>query len=271
MLLRAAISFLLLGPVFSASCLAGQSFIQEEGKYLNPPNLIWTENSVFAGVSLASVPRLPFSASVDCENHTTAADGNIAVRQLASHIDRDSYGRTRVLVDLNEKGSVPDPHKIQVSIYDPISKTDITLFPNDKRAILRREAGAYPIGFRSSQRIQLKQPQVGKRLPAIETKVEELPEEVIDHMRLRHGRFLTIFPARASWNEKPDRTKLDYWFSQEIQSFILIQQVGPGDSSHSVKVFDIRRHEPDAALFSIPEGYKIEEMVISDPRPQYIL
>jgi hypothetical protein len=211
MLLRAAISFLLLGPVFSASCLAGQSFIQEEGKYLNPPNLIWTENSVFAGVSLASVPRLPFSAS--------------------------SIARITLL---------------------PLMATS-------------REAGAYPIGFRSSQRIQLKQPRVGKRLPAIETKVEELPEEVIDHMRLRHGRFLTIFPARASWNEKPDRTKLDYWFSQEIQSFILIQQVGPGDSSHSVKVFDIRRHEPDAALFSIPEGYKIEEMVISDPRPQYIL
>jgi hypothetical protein len=34
-------------------------------------------------------------------------------------------------------------------------------------------------------------------------------------------------------------TLTDYWFSQDLQAFVLVKRTGPGKSQHTIKVSDI--------------------------------
>ena len=51
----------------------------------------------------------------------------------------------------------------------------------------------------------------------------------------------------------------DYWFSQELQAFVLVKRTDPGKSQHTIKLSDISRDEPGPALFAVPPDYHVSE------------
>jgi hypothetical protein len=242
------------------TCLAGQTARPEAGEPLSPPNLSSTGENVIVGMSLDSIPGFPLSAVVETENTTTGADGSTVVVSFKQRIFRDVRGRTRVDQDLNPVGEPPNPQLVTIAIYDPAHKTIVDLFPDAKTAI--KSLLEAPKTHRQQPCAPLPpiEPRfLAKQLPSgpPEFHLDELAPDFIDGMKLRHGRQTIKYPAHSFGNKSAYSIVTDFWYSQKWQVFVRVKQTGPGKTSHIVSLRDLRRDEPDPALFLIPDGYKI--------------
>ena len=260
----------LLAPLllFTSPCLARQAARQDSNSPLFPPSLISTAGDALAGLTLTPVPSIPFSGTIEVENRTISKDGNIITHRLRSQVARDRKGRTRSEVDLNVLGEAADPQAVTIHIFDPVTQAVITLFPSVQHAMhwvpRGRARGKY------APEPRLRQPPPSKLRPTapIDIHHEELGMEVLEGMKLRHGRETTRFPAGLVGNNAPYTITTDYWFSQALQTFVLVKRHGPGNSTHTMTLREINRQEPDPSLFRIPEGYQTEETVLSEfPAP----
>jgi hypothetical protein len=240
--------------------LAVRAARPEAGKLLSPPNLSSTGENVIVGMSLDSIPGFPLSASVETENISTAADGTAVVVSFRQRVFRDVRGRTGVDQDLNPVGEAPNPQLVTIMIYDPAHKTIVDLFPDAKTAIKtlldppkrHHEQACAPIP-------RIEPSLLGKSLPSSppEFHLEELAPDFIDGLKLRHGRQTIKYPAHFFGNKSAYSIVTDFWYSQKWQVFVRVKQTGPGKTSHTVSLRDLRREEPDPGLFLIPDGYKI--------------
>lgn len=109
--------------------LIAQAVFQPADKLLYVPSLIQTGENALAGITIASVPGIPFTATVDIENRTISRAGVAVTQHLTGEIARDSRGRLRTVVNLNGIGEPYDPKQVTIHIYDPSRKAEITLFP----------------------------------------------------------------------------------------------------------------------------------------------
>jgi hypothetical protein len=259
-------------------CLGGQAIRQEKDKLLMPPNLIGTGEYVLVGFEIAALPTIPFSATIEAENRIVNADGNTTIQRRVTKVARDSGGRTRVDTDLNPVGAPTDARLIGVHIYDAVTKIDITLFPWHKFAIsteyedtlpppLEYEpptppppVAMKPIHWRLRQRSQ----------PVPDIRREEVGTEVIEGARLRHGRETSRYPAGYAGQKDAYTVVMDYWYSQELQSFVLVKQFGPHNSVHTLTLRNIRRENPDPDSFKIPKDYNVQKVLMKAPETLYL-
>ena len=261
----------------AAPFISAQAIRQQESKPLDRPNFIETGDgsgiSVPVGFSIASLPSLPFSATIEAEYQTVDASGQNTLHRRILKIARDAKGRTRVDTDLNELGDPVDLRLVTVDIYDSVAKCEITLFPWNHSAI-RVQYKVYPTP--RPQHLILTEPNsmsggLGEggepHLPALDIRREELGAEIIDGMPLRHGRETTHYPAGYAGQKDADAAITDYWYSQELQSFVLVKQVGPHKSVNTLRVRGIRREGPDASLFTIPTGYEVTKQIRKEYKP----
>ena len=129
MLLRLALPpFLFLGLI-AAHPLAAQAVFQPADKPLFVPSLIQTADAALAGITVASLPGIPFTATVDVENRTLSPKGAVIIHRLTGKLARDSRGSLRTVVDLNTIGRPYDQTQVTIQIYDAQRKTVLTLFP----------------------------------------------------------------------------------------------------------------------------------------------
>jgi hypothetical protein len=270
---RAVTLFIPLLLLLTLIGLAVQAARPEVGKLLSPPNLSSTGENVIVGMSLDSIPGFPLSASVETENISTAADGTTVVVSFRQRVFRDVRGRTRVDQDLNPVGEPPNPQLVTIAVYDPAHKTIVDLFPDAKTAIKipldpprrHREQACAPIP-------RIEPSLLGKSLPSAQPEfhLEELAPDFIDGLKLRHGRQTIKYPAHSFGNKSAYSIITDFWYSQKWQVFVQVKQTGPGKTSHTVRLRDLRREDPDPSLFLIPDGYKITVSETQDCT-QYIL
>jgi hypothetical protein len=107
--------------------------------------------------------------------------------------------------------------------------------------------------------------------PRIDIQREELGTEVITGMQLRHGRETSRYPAGFAGYKDAYTVVIDYWYSQELQSFVLVKQLGPFNSVHTLTLRNIRHQDPDLSLFTIPKDYKVENVHAEAPKTIYVL
>ncbi len=255
---------LVIGLLFlpTTYCLTAQTIRQEENRPLLPPNLVMAGDplgtgNILVGFGIASLPSIPFSATIEAENQIVDGKGNNTVRRFTK-IARDAKGRTRIEIDLNAVGVPSDPKLVTVHIYDPVTKADLTIFPWHQSALryedkpqLGRRPGAIAL---EPDHLGL-----GKQSPSqIDTQREDLDVEVMEGMQLRHGRETTSYPAGFAGNKSAHTVVTDYWYSQELQSFVLVKQLGPFNGSQTLTLHNIRRENPNPSLFKIPKDYKVQ-------------
>jgi hypothetical protein len=242
---------------------ARQSVRQEDGKPLQPPLMNATGPTDFTGFTIASLPAIPFSAVIEAENTDMDANGIVTVRLFHTKVARDSQGRIRVDVNLNPEGARADPRLLQTFIDDPVRKHTITLFHAQKLAISQSTVPPRPCKSSASP-IPIEPPELSgifTPMPQIEIQQEELALEVLDGMTVRQGRQSATYPAQYTGLGHSTTAISDYWFSPELQAFLLVKQVGPGATVHTLQLRDISRLEPAAALFTVPRGYDVTKPI----------
>jgi hypothetical protein len=250
--------------VFVAACYGGQDLRVEEGKPLYPPNFIGSGDADLLGYNIPSLTSLPFTGVIEAENSKTEADGKTTVRRFRTRVARDSYGRLRTDIDMNPEGSAVNPQLLQISIYDPVSKTTKLIFPAAKVAIRQSTLPAPPSHNRSKAPVIMTDSlpaSIPADLPLLNIDIhrEDLGRETVDGVSLLYGRQTIRYPAGFGGNKDASSRVIDYWYSIELQAFVRVRQVGPGKSVHTLTLENISHQQPARALFQIPAGYHVDE------------
>ncbi len=75
----------------------------------------------------------------------------------------------------------------------------------------------------------------------------------------------TTIPAGAIGNERPIEITYEKWYSKELELVVYSKQNDPRFGEQTYRLTNIVRAEPDASLFTLPQGYK----VLSEPGTVY--
>jgi hypothetical protein len=253
----------LLGGI-SSGASAQEALLQQEGKFLNPPNLSTYSDIVLLGMTVASVPGYSISGTIEAENTSTDSHGKTVIASYRSKIYRDSKGRTRLEWDRTPLDEPSKPGWLLVDIYDPTTRTSIFLQPSVKSASKTHwpAPDEKPQQVCKSSDLPEIDPKELAQTAIPEVSQKELAHDVVDGIAVRHGRESLRYPPNSSGKSSAFGRVTDYWFSQELQTFVLVKRSGPGRSQHTVKLSDISRGEPDLSLFTVPPDYKV-----SEPKP----
>jgi hypothetical protein len=155
----------------------------------------------------------------------------------------------------------PKPGWFMIEIYDPTTKTGIHLQPSIKTASKTHSSAPNekPQQVCKDSDFPRIDPKDLAQVAVPQVSQKEFSHDVVDGTVLRHGRESVKPSPNSSGKSSAYATLTDYWFSQELQAFVLVKRSGPGKSQHTVKLSDISRGEPDPSLFTVPPDYHASE------------
>jgi hypothetical protein len=93
--------------------------------------------------------------------------------------------------------------------------------------------------------------------PKGEVKNESLGTRKIEGVEAEGVRLTTTVAAGSIGNERPIEIVYERWYSKELQLIVLSKYSDPRFGEQTYRVINIKRDEPDAALFTLPGDYKI--------------
>jgi hypothetical protein len=200
------------------------------------------------GIFMTPVANAPFSATVKILSHQPLPDGTEHVVTSVDHVARTSsgviYNERRALVPVGFKD---EPRLLGALIYDPNDRLSISLEPMSRLA-RERTLDHPPVATPGPTA-------PGPKIPGtVET---DLGTQDMNGVELRGLRRERTIPANLSGTGKPITITDDYWYSPALSVYLIIRHDDPRTGEQMVAVTDIDRHEPNGALFVVPEGYKV--------------
>jgi hypothetical protein len=94
-------------------------------------------------------------------------------------------------------------------------------------------------------------------LPKGEVKNESLGTRRIEGVEAEGVRMTTTIRAGAIGNDRPLEIVYERWFSKELQLIIFSEYRDPRFGEQTYRLINIKREEPDGALFTLPADYKV--------------
>ncbi len=185
------------------------------------------------GFITSVVKGAPYSAKGNTTLDTSLADGTRINRTIHYTIYRDSAGRLR-----REDGQ-------GVWISDPVAQVTYVL---DAKALLARKM---PLS-----RLLADAKRNAAQTPS--PTVQSLGKQVMEGLTVEGSRSSTLIAAGQIGNDRPIETVSERWYSPDLQVVVMTHSHDPRSGDTVFRLTDIRRAEPDASLFTIPAGYRIE-------------
>ena len=207
--------------------------------------------SAVSGITIPSIAGAPFSATVVIEFQRDWPDGSTQVRRTITLIARDSksstHNETRRLMPESFHGS---PQLMSVRLFDPESRIRTICDPSTH--IARRQvvpSQPTPAGF-----------------PNPFVRVEDLGVTTFDGLPAKGTRRTFTVSASAGETGEPIEVEDEDWYSEDLHLNLLVRHSDPRIGVQTVAVSGLKREEPPASMFEIPQGYKILD-VIPAPAP----
>jgi len=193
------------------------------------------------------VKNAPFSAETVIENTRRLYDGSTIVKQTKGAIYRDGAGRTRREQPLESIGGF--------SVVGENGSPQKLIFINDFSAKIH-------YFLDSNRKIARKNPLPDNRSPLVEAepkdgKTESLGTKTIEGVNVEGTRITVEIPAGQIGNDKPLSVVTEKWFSPELQVVILSRHLDPIAGEHVFRLVNIKKGEPSAELFGVPNDFKI--------------
>jgi hypothetical protein len=219
-------------------------------------------NAQFIGAELRFGDKLiagqPFSAGTVVEDTRRLYDGSAVTTTMFGAIYRDGAGRTRREMPLQMLGSVP--------IYGPDVKRQTLIFIDDFAARTQTFLDVNSkIARTSPLRGDVARP-AGPGEPK-DAKTESLGTKTIEGVTVEGTRTTFEIPVGELGNEKPIAVVTETWYSPELQVVVMSRHVDPLAGEHVFRLENIKRAEPAPDLFTVPQGYRIDNGA-DRPRPQ---
>jgi TonB family protein len=196
------------------------------------------------GERIPAVRGLPFSAKVELETVNQLQDGTQITHKTYNLDARDSAGRTHNEMRNWITAEDEEPKLTRVELYDPVTRTRTDLFPSTKVA----RQWVVAAGAQAT-------PTPGTAKPA--TTREEIGTDTIEGLPVKGTRVTQIYASGALGNDRPLTIVTEYWYAAELRLNLLTKRTDPRYGVQTVRVTELQRQEPDAALFAIGDGYKV--------------
>jgi len=196
------------------------------------------------GLRIPAVRGLPFSAKVELETVSQLQDGTQITHKTYNMDARDSSGRTHNEMRNWIAADGEEPKLTRVELYDPATRTRTDLFPLTKVARQWANGAAGQLT-----------PATGTAKPELTR--EEVGTDTIEGLPVKGTRVTQTFPAGAMGNDRPLTIVTEYWYAGELRLNLLTTRTDPRHGVQTVRVTELVREEPDAALFAIGEEYKV--------------
>jgi len=200
------------------------------------------------GEHIPAVPGLPFFAKAELETVNQLQNGTLITHKTYNLIARDGQGRThneaRNWIDLTTGA---EPRLTRIELYDPATRLRTNLYP------LTKIARQWPLGTPGP--IPAPSPQSPPAKP--ETTRENIGSESIEGLPVRGVRVSQTYPAGALGNDRPLTVVTEYWYLEALRLNLLTKRSDPRYGEQTVRVTELVRQEPDAAMFAIPDEYKL--------------
>jgi hypothetical protein len=219
------------------------------------------------------VTASPYTATATTESTQVLADGNKIVNKTSSFVARDSQGRTRRETDLHRIGNLPVDAQKTVFINDPTTHTQYIFTPGGEATKVVRSEGNWKEGpqiielggqpeRRSQKKVivnvqNVREGQQSSKESNEQVKHEDLGTQTIEGLSAQGKRETVTIPAGQIGNEKPIEIVTETWFSPELHTLVLRKHSDPRMGDSTYRLTDIKRNEPDAALFQPPPGTKV--------------
>lgn len=244
------------------------------------------------------VKGAPYSAIATTERVQTLNDGNQIIRKNESKLYRDSEGRTRTEQSLETIGkwTAEGTAKQFITINDPVAGMSFALDPQTHTAHKNVYALPKPATVESRENFKgngqavtqaefeaLKEktgttPPASKAVPQIipskeskpwelqvgisgdpRKKLENLGKQVIEGVDVVGTRSTYTIPAGEIGNTLPIEVVEETWYSPELQLMVLTKSRDPRSGETSYRLTNLKRTEPDRALFEVPSDYTVRE------------
>src|ERR1051325_4898195 len=218
------------------------------------------------------VTAAPYTATATTESTQVLGDGNRIVNKTSSFVARDSQGRTRRETDLHRIGTMQVDSPKTVFINDPTTHTQYIFTPGGEATKVIRSEGNWKespqiLDLRSSGERRINKqvivkvggphdPQQRKENNE-QIKNEDLGTQTIEGVAAQGKRETVTIPAGQIGNEKPIEIVTETWFSPELHTMVLRKHSDPRMGDSTYRLTEIKRNEPDAALFQPPPGTKV--------------
>ena len=213
-----------------------------------------------------TVKGIPLTADVTNTHVQYLQDGNKITNEETSHFYRDSEGRTRRENKLMLPGHEGDAPTM-IMINDPVAHTHFVLNTVRKSADQFGTGMGFGVGGdgpKTEKDVMYFRKKVDENAakggPGSENETkEDLGTQTIDGYVAKGTRSTHTIPAGKIGNEKPITVTTESWYSDDVGMEIMRVHKDPWMGEMTTKVTNIRRGEPDAALFTPPADYKIEK------------
>jgi TonB family protein len=196
------------------------------------------------GERIPAVRGLPFSAKVELETVSQLQDGTLITHKTYNLDARDSAGRTHNEMRNWITAEGEEPKLTRVELYDPATRTRTDLFPLTKVArqwVVGGAAQATPVAATAKP----------------ETTREEIGTDTMESLPVKGTRVTQTYAPGALGNDRPLTIVTEYWYAAELRLNLLTKRTDPRYGVQTVRVTELQRQEPDAALFAIGDGYKV--------------
>jgi len=199
-------------------------------------------------VSVPPIAGVPFSATAIIENKQLMPDGSVAVSRNINLIGRDSRGRIHGEMRSRVPASSKDePPLVEVHLYDPQTNVGTVYYPATHIAVQRHQA-------RPLETADLPPP-AGPQVV-----VEVLGQTTLDHIDVVGTRRTVVIPAQANSTGAPITVVDEYYYSPDLHLNVMLVHNDPRTGEQTIALSNIKREDPDAAFFQVPEGYKIVDL-----------
>jgi hypothetical protein len=220
---------------------------------------------VLESITVPAIPRAPFFATLATEFVKYSADGSTMTLVNERHIARDAQGR----IYQERWYLVPKNGRVKstmnwIQLMDPKLHTLYNCSTEKHICDLLVYDPAIDLGA-ASQRKGTSSP-----LPNGEGSVawEDLGTRNIDGIDTVGTRKTTIRNAGTMGNDQPLTYLSEYWHSEQLGINLLSIQSSPFFGKQTFTITEITAGDPDAQLFELPAGYKVNDQRKNPPISQ---
>lgn len=205
-----------------------------------------------AGIEVLPVTGKPFFAKDNIVWTRKLEDGSTVTTQLFAVVARDSQGRIyrerRSFVPAN---SDKESRLQEIMVFDPVAKTKTAC------VLATRECNitAYRVSTSFRPLPAGKFDQGTRHLTR-----ENLGANVVDDLNVIGTRETTYINQGAVGNDRPLVSTREFWYSPDLETNVSVTRQEPTEGTQVIKLVDLSRSEPEAALFETPSGYTMHDL-----------
>ncbi|HKO03454.1 MAG TPA: hypothetical protein VJW51_01840 [Candidatus Acidoferrales bacterium] len=214
------------------------------------------------GLSGKTVTGAPYSAQIVSQRSETLSDGTHITQQDSGAVYRDSAGRVRQEMSMSAlrsfTGSAQSPRA--VFITDPVAGYHYVLHADSKAV----ERMPLPSPESVAGRKAKSDAMAGGRGPrqaraGVNVSTESLGTQTIEGIVAEGTRITKTFAPGSVGNDKAIQIVTERWYSQDLQTVVLLKRSDPWMGDSTVRLTNITRTEPAAAMFAVPSEYAVKD------------